>query len=239
LNSEGLFQYRWNATPIHKINPFVKLILLITVSISVFISSLPLLSIPGSLVLSGYLFAKRSPVIPILRGKVIVLIIIITLVTQGIANRFPEGIEFALKLLILFLLGNLYAVTTTAGETGGAIYAFLSPLSRKAASYAALMFQLTILFIPEQLAIMHDAVDALKIRGGKPKRPVLWVKSMGVMIIAGISKRTAENAEALAAREWRPGRGKPCMKSLGLTDAAAICCGIISFSAVLVLPLFL
>ncbi|MFP4442387.1 MAG: CbiQ family ECF transporter T component [Spirochaetia bacterium] len=218
---EDIFYYRWGSSPVHRLAPGVKLGTLVLISLAVFFSNLPLLVLPGSAIFTGYLLSRRSPFIPLFRAKGLLLIILSVILIFAIQGDMIRGAEFSLKLTLLFLLGNLFSVTTTAGEAGSSVYALLRPISPRFASCAAVSIRLTILTIPDMVSAMRDAGAAVRIRTGGRKR----IKNAGILgrtVITMTAQENSERADALAVRGWYPGAESGKAGKMTVLDGAVL-----------------
>jgi biotin transport system permease protein len=231
---EDIFYYRWSTSPVHSLPPGIKLGVLILISLAVFFSDLPLLALPGTVILTGYLLSRRSPLHPLFRAKGLLLIILSIVVLFAVRGDVMRGAVFSLKLTLLFLLGNLFAVTTTAGEAGSSIYALLRPISSRFASCAAVSIKLTILTVPDMIAAMRDAAAAVRLRTGGRNR----IKTAGILgrtVIIMAAQENSERADALAVRGWYPGAEPGRGEKTTVRDGAVLVSAAVLLLAVILL----
>ena len=257
-------QYYPQNSIIHKLDPRLKLVLLIAYIVFVFIAfnfaSILLLSVFLLLIIA---FSK-IPIIDYLKSiKVILPIIIFTsilnavYVTEGtlllsfwIIDIYDQGIYKAifmsLRILILVLWSSVLSYTTTPTELTDAIESLLSPLKyiglANAVHSLAMMMTIALRFIPtlieetDKIMSSQKARGALLESGGLIKKVKALMPVLIPLLISAI-RRAYELAEAMESRCYNGGEGRIRMKQLRLqkNDYLALLIFILTLGCVVLL----
>ena len=257
-------QYYPQNSIIHKLDPRLKLVLLIAYIVFVFIAfnfaSILLLSVFLLLIIA---FSK-IPIIDYLKSiKVILPIIIFTsilnavYVTEGtlllsfwIINIYDQGIYKAifmsLRILILVLSSSVLSYTTTPTELTDAIESLLSPLKyiglANAVHSLAMMMTIALRFIPTLIEETDKIMSSQKARGASLESGGLIKKVKALMpvlipLLISAIRRAYELAEAMESRCYNGGEGRIRMKQLRLQkiDYIALLIFILTLGCVVLL----
>ena len=253
---------------IHKLDPRIKLVLLIAYIVFVFLAfnfySLGLVTA----VLITLIAISKVPVSVYLKSlKVIIPIVIFTsilnvaYVTEGnllcdfwVIKIYDQGIYKAifmsLRILILVLSSSVLSFTTTPTELTDAIESLLSPLKFVGLSSAvhslAMMMTIALRFIPTLIEETDKIMSSQKARGASFESGGLIKKVKALMpvlipLLISAIRRAYELAEAMESRCYNGGVGRIRMKKLKLSfrDYLALVVFIALFSCVLLLNIFI
>ncbi|NLV22939.1 MAG: energy-coupling factor transporter transmembrane protein EcfT [Syntrophomonadaceae bacterium] len=228
-----LGQYIPRQSLVHKLDPRVKIIAVIALSIIILqADQLGLLLAGISTLLLGlvvlaqlppkYVLQALKPALPFF----LCLFLVYLLFTPGrTLLLFPlgpllisyEGLMLGIvqiwKFLLLLVAAALLTMTTTASELTGGLQRLLRPVKIFGISShdIAMMLGLALRFIPTLQNEMRNVRDAQLARGAKfnPGRPGGKVKALGflaVPLLLNIIRRSDELVDAMEARGYQPGR---------------------------------
>jgi len=206
--------YRKGDTPLHRLPPALKLILLLLLSSGVFIS--PLWMIPGGLcILTGAFLGGLKPW-DLLRGsRGIALLALLVLLFHSLGSPrepgtwrllpflgirregFLSGLLFGVRMFLSFAIGTLFFTFTTLGEirrTLGALENRFFPGKIR----IALGFSLMLMFIPRFFELWDASNLAWEARGGG-KGPAR-LRVLIPLVTERMIEAAGETAEALEAR---------------------------------------
>lgn len=261
-------QYYPTGSIIHKIDPRMKLVLLIAYIVFVFLTfnafSLTLMTVFTFFVL----FSSKIPLKIYLKNlKIILPIIIFTsilnalyitegteLVSFGFIHIYDGGIYRAIfmsvRILVLILISSVLSYTATPTELTDAIESLLSPLKHiglgGAVHSMAMMMTIALRFIPTLIEETDKIMSSQKARGaslesgGLLKRIKALLPILIPLLISSI-RRAYELAEAMESRCYNGGKGRVRMKQLHLAarDYVTAAIVILLFTAVILLNIFL
>lgn len=261
-------QYYPTGSIIHKIDPRMKLVLLIAYIVFVFLTfnafSLTLMTVFTFFVL----FSSKIPLKIYLKNlKIILPIIIFTsilnalyitegteLVSFGFIHIYDGGIYRAIfmsvRILVLILISSVLSYTATPTELTDAIESLLSPLKHIGLGVAvhsmAMMMTIALRFIPTLIEETDKIMSSQKARGaslesgGLLKRIKALLPILIPLLISSI-RRAYELAEAMESRCYNGGKGRVRMKQLHLAarDYVTAAIVILLFTAVILLNIFM
>ncbi len=245
-----LGQYIPTNSIIHKIDPRIKICLLILILVIIFCAtnlfSLLFLTIS---VLTVLLISKISIKVYLKNLKVIIPIIIITMllnlfytsdgnvifelwkikVTTGGVSRsvFMGG-----RVILLILIGSVLTYTTTPNDLTDAIERLLSPLKYielgGAVHAMSMMMTIALRFIPTLVEETDKIISAQKARGadfenGKLKDRIKAIIPILIPLLISSVRRAYELAEAMESRCYNGGVGRVRMKVLKLKSIDFFC----------------
>lgn len=236
-------QYYPQDSIIHKLDPRLKLVLLVSYIVFVFVA----FNFSSLLLLSAFLFfmiaITKIPVSVYFKNiKVILPIIIFTsilnavyvtdgvcLVSFWIIKIYDQGIQKAifmsLRILILVLSSSVLSYTTTPTELTDAIESLLSPLKyiglANAVHSLAMMMTIALRFIPTLIEETDKIMSSQKARGASLESGGLIKKVKALMpilipLLISAIRRAYELAEAMESRCYNGGEGRVRMKQLHL-----------------------
>ena len=261
-----LGQYLPTGSLIHKLDPRVKLCLLILVLIIIFCAtnlfSLLFLSVGVFAVL---LISKISLRVYLKNLKVIIPIIIITMLlnllytTDGTVllefwkikittDGITRSVFMGGRVIILILIGSTLTYTTTPNDLTDAIERLLSPLKfiglGTAIHAMSMMMTIALRFIPTLVEETDKIISAQKARGadfenGKLKDRIKAIIPILIPLLISSVRRAYELAEAMESRCYNGGVGRTRMKVLKIcsNDIFAVIMVVICCAAVFLINL--
>lgn len=238
-------QYYDSASVLHRLDPRIKIVLMILLIVFIFISgnaySLGLMtaSVVAILLVSRVpfkLFLKNiKAILPVLiltgiinlfYGEVTETNVLlefwkITITTDGVYR----AVFMALRIVLLILTSSVLTYTTTPNDLTDALESLLSPLKfiglKTAVHTLAMMMTIALRFIPTLIEEAEKIMNAQKARGadlesgGLIKRVKALVPILIPLLISSI-RRAYELAEAMECRCYNGGEGKTRMKQMKL-----------------------
>ena len=257
-------QYFPGHSPVHRMDPRMKLILTIFYIVVLFVVSNPFGFIPAIFFLGCSYRVARIPVKMIVKSiKPILPIIIFTgilnlLFISGESVIFVLGpihvswqgvytsVKMALRLILLIAGTSLMTYTTSPIALTDAIEQLLSPLKvvHFPAHELAMMMSIALRFIPTLVEETDKIMSAQKARGADMESGGLIQRAKSlipVMIPLFISafRRAEELALAMECRCYRGGEGRTRMKQLRYTrlDFNALAITVVLLGVIIVLNL--
>ncbi len=243
LKDITLGQYFPGSSPLHRLDPRLKLVLMIAFVVLIFFAK-TLLSFAYLVVLMAGLTALSGiRVKAILKGlKPVIFIAVFTavinlfwttgevpLVSFWRINIYPEGIWRAVYLIIRIMAlvtgtSLLLTYTTTPMDMTDALEALLSPLKkiRVPVHEFAMMMTLALRFVPTLIEETEKIINAQKARGadfesGNLLRRAKALIPILVPLFVSSFSRASELATAMECRCYTGGEGRTRMKQLRLT----------------------
>lgn len=248
-------QYYEGRSVIHRIDPRVKILLMITFIVFVFVSSnmyslvLSALSVIAIIVISRVPFKmylkNMKAILPILIFTAVINIfygsgepLVSFWIFKITANGIYRSVFMALRIILLIFISSVLTYTTTPNDLTDAIESLLSPLKylglKKGVHTLAMMMTIALRFIPTLVEEAEKIMNAQKARGADLESGGLLqrVKALIPVLIPLLSssvRRAVELAEAMECRCYNGGEGKTRMKQmrLGINDLFAVL--VISF----------
>ena len=265
LKDITLGQYFPGNSPIHRMDPRTKLIMLVVYIVVLFTAANWVSYGLVFLFLTAVIAVSRIPVKSIVRGmKPLTLILVFTgilnllftggetvLVTFWSITVTLEGLERAFFMVtrILMLISGTFLLTYTTSPialTDG-LESLLGPLKklRMPVHELAMMMCIALRFIPTLIEETDKIIAAQKARGadfesGKLMQRVKALVPILVPLFISAFRRADELATAMECRCYQGGDGRTKMKLLRykLRDIRAFVVGVLLFAAVLVLRNF-
>lgn len=261
-------QYYDTSSVVHKCDPRVKIILMITFIVFIFVSQnifsllFSTLAVVFVLMLSKVplkLFLKNLKAIWVVltftavinlfysnSGKVLVDFWIIEITTGGVYR----AAFMALRIVLLIFISSVLTYTTTPNSLTDAIESLLSPLKfiglKNAVHTFAMMMTIALRFIPTLIEEAEKIMNAQKARGADLENGSLIQRVKALIpilipLLISSVRRAYELAEAMECRCYNGGEGKTRMKQLTLsvTDAFAFVFIAIFAISVILLNIFL
>ena len=250
-------QYYESRSLIHRIDPRIKIVLMIVFIVFIFMSKnfyslgftllVTLFIILLSKVPLKMYFKNMKAILPVLiftaiinlfygeGGKVILSFWIIEISTAGIY----KSIFMALRILLLIFVSSALTYTTTPNDLTDAIENLLSPLKfvglKSGVHTLAMMMTIALRFIPTLIEEAEKIMNAQKARGadlesgGLLERVKALIPILIPLLISSV-RRAYELAEAMECRCYNGGEGKTRMKQMRLS--------FLDFEAVVAMLLF-
>ncbi len=252
---------------IHRLDPRLKILLLIAVVVFIFMAgnflSLGLVAVFTLCVL----LLSKIPVKMYLKNLKVILPVIIftavintlyagggkTLISWWIIHITTGSIERALfmatRVVLLILISATLTYTTTPNDLTDAIERLFSPLKfiglGSAVHMLAMMMTIALRFIPTLIEETQKIMNAQKARGasfdeGKLMQRIKALIPILIPLLISAIRRAYELAEAMECRCYNGGKGKQRMKQLRLKtgDLLALLTVVIYCGGVLTLNLF-
>lgn len=237
-------QYYETKSVIHRADPRVKIVLLISVIVFIFLAgNLYALAFSALFVVAVMLitrvplkmyFKNMKAILPVLLftavinmfygdgGAVIVSFWRLTITTGGIYR----SLFMALRIVLLIFISSVLTYTTTPNNLTDAIESLLSPLKfvglKNAIHTLAMMMTIALRFIPTLIGEAEKIMNAQKARGadlenGKLKERVKALIPILIPLLISSVRRAYELAEAMECRCYNGGVGKTRMKQLKMS----------------------
>lgn len=236
-------QYYESKSLIHRLDPRVKIILMIVFVVFIFVSgNMFSLTIAATSVFA-VAFISRVPlklylknmkaILPVLiftailnifygnGGKVLLEFWVLQITTDGIYR----SIFMTLRILLLIFISSALTYTTTPNDLTDGIESLLSPLKfiglKSAVHTLAMMMTIALRFIPTLVEEAEKIMNAQKARGadlesgGLTQRVKALIPILIPLLISSV-RRAYELAEAMECRCYNGGEGKTRMKQMSL-----------------------
>lgn len=249
---------------IHKLDPRIKLLLLIAYIVFIFVVSSPLSIAFATVVIIAITVLSKIPIKLFAKNiKAILPIIIFTAllnalyVGQGalivhfwIINIYEAGIYRAifmsLRIILLIIVSALLTYTSTPTALTDAIESLLSPLQyvglKNAVHVMALMMTIALRFIPTLIEETDKIMASQKARGasldsGTFTQKVKALLPVLIPLLSSSIRRAYELADAMESRCYNGGEGRVRMKqmTLSLKDYVAVIVSVAVFAAIILL----
>lgn len=261
-------QYYETDSVVHRVDPRVKILLMIAFIVFVFVSGnayalgLSALTTVGILLLSRVplkLFLKNIKAIWFVllftsiinlfysdSGKVLIDYWKIVITTGGIYR----AVFMSLRIVLLIFISSALTYTTTPNNLTDAIESLLSPLKfiglKSAVHTLAMMMTIALRFIPTLIEEAEKIMNAQKARGadlesGNLLQRIKALIPILIPLLISSVRRAYELAEAMECRCYNGGEGKTRMKQmrLTLTDLFAVLFLVIFAAGIILLNIFL
>jgi energy-coupling factor transport system permease protein len=231
-------------TPVHRLDPRVKLAVALVFAVALFTtrSWLALLAI-GCLVLATIVLG-RIPLAAAARGvRAVAFILVFTVLAQTLrwepatammrlgpvgfsAEGLVTGMLFAFRILLLVVGTSVVTLTTTPVELTDALEWSMRPLARIGlpAHDIAMMLSIALRFVPltaevaDQVLTAQRARGARFDRGGLVARARAWVPVL-VPLFVDLFRRADRLAHAMEARCYRGGASRTRLNALAMRPA--------------------
>lgn len=225
-------------SPIHRLDPRVKVVGVLLYLISLFLFRGFAGYVVVTLFLGTIILLSKVPFRYVIRGmKPIIFLLIFTAMfnlfgTRGdIAVQWKfisitwQGIQkalfMAMRLIYLIIGSSMMTYTTTPNQLTDAIEKLLKPLEKiKVPVHEfAMMMSLALRFIPILLEETNRIINAQSARGADFEEGKIWQRmramiSILVPLLVSATRRAYELANAMEARCYRGGKGRTKMKPL-------------------------
>lgn len=262
-------QYYSANSPIHRMDPRVKIVLLIVLIVFIFISKNAFALLLSALFVLTVTVISKIPIKLFLKNlKAILPILILT----AIINIFykdsnptilleiwkltitKEGLYRAAfmgsRIILLIFISSVLTYTTTPNDLTDALEKLLSPLRfvglKNAVHTLAMMMTIALRFIPTLIEEAEKIMNAQKARGadfetGNIKQRAKALIPILIPLLISSVRRAYELAEAMECRCYNGGEGKTRMKQLktSFTDFAAIIFTFLICTGVILINIFL
>lgn len=236
-------QYYESKSLIHRLDPRIKIILMILLVVFIFVSgnmvslgfstlSVFLVAIISRVPIKLYLKNMKA-ILPVLiftaiinvfygdGGTVVLELWVIKITTEGLYR----SVFMALRIFLLILISSALTYTTTPNDLTDGIESLLSPLKfiglKNAVHTLAMMMTIALRFIPTLIEEAEKIMNAQKARGadlesgGLIDRVKALIPILIPLLISSV-RRAYELAEAMECRCYNGGEGKTRMKQMKL-----------------------
>lgn len=261
-------QYYQTKSPIHSLDPRIKIILMIIFIVFIFLSDNIFALLFSAISVFLVLFVSRVPlklylknmkaILPILiftsiinlfygdGGTVLVEFWKFSITTDGVY----KAVFMATRIVLLIFISSALTYTTTPNDLTDAIESLLSPLKfiglKSAVHTLAMMMTIALRFIPTLIEEAEKIMNAQKARGadlesgGIIERVKALIPILIPLLISSV-RRAYELAEAMECRCYNGGEGKTRMKQMKLSklDLYLSLIAVIMCGAVVLLNIFL
>ena len=253
LNNITIGQYFPVDSPVHRLDPRIKLILTIGFIVSVFLAQ----SFSGYILLFIFIFLvarlSRVPFRMLLKGlKPLRLIIILTFClnlffTQGeivwvefwiiriTQEAFLQALFYSLRLVFLVAGTSLLTLTTSPVALADGLEILLTPLKKIhfPAHELAMMMTIALRFIPTLLEETDKIMKAQMARGAdfESGNLISRAKAMVPLLVplfVSAFRRAGDLAMAMESRCYHGGDGRTRLRSLKITRADLIACAVVA-----------
>ena len=240
LNNITIGQYFPGTSPLHRLDPRIKIILLFIFLIEIFIFNSALSYALLTLFTIGLMLLSSVPIKLILRSlKPLLWIIIFTFIIHLFSHPgteiakvwlftlTKEGVEQAvlisLRLILLLINSSLLTYTTSPLKLTDALESLLSPFKRVGvpAHELAMMMTIALRFVPTLIEETDKIMKAQQSRGAdfSSGNILARLKSMIPILVPlflSAFRRADDLAMAMEARCYRGGIGRTQMKTLAV-----------------------
>ena len=265
INDVAFGQYYPVKSPVHRMDPRMKIVLLITYIVMIFVVK----NFWGFLLAAGFLlvaiFLSRVPVLSVVKSvKAIVFIIVLTFIINLFMHK-EEGARvlvdvwllrnitdkslfyalfMAMRLSFLVFGSSLLTLTTTPVSLTDGLEALLKPLKivRFPVHELALIMSIALRFIPTLMEETNRIISAQKARGadfetGNLIQKVKALVPILVPLFISAFRRADELATAMECRCYQGGDGRTKMKLLRYkrNDYLVYGLGVVLLASVIVL----
>ena len=261
-------QYYQTKSPIHSLDPRIKIILMIIFIVFIFLSGNIFALLFSAISVFLVLFVSRVPlklyfknmkaILPVLiftaiinlfygdGGTVLVEFWKLSITTDGVY----KAVFMATRIMLLIFISSALTYTTTPNDLTDAIESLLSPLKfiglKSAVHTLAMMMTIALRFIPTLIEEAEKIMNAQKARGadlesgGLIERVKALIPILIPLLISSV-RRAYELAEAMECRCYNGGEGKTRMKQMKLSklDLYLSLIAVIMCGAVVLLNIFL
>ena len=253
LNNITIGQYYPVDSPVHRLDPRIKLILTIGFIVSVFLAQ----SFSGYVLLFAFIFfvarLSRVPFRMLLKGlKPLRIILILTFFlnlffTQGdivwvefwivriTQEAFLQALFYSLRLVFLVAGTSLLTLTTSPVALADGLEILLTPLKKIhfPAHELAMMMTIALRFIPTLLEETDKIMKAQMARGADFESGNLISRAKAkvpvlVPLFVSAFRRAGDLAMAMESRCYHGGDGRTRLRSLRLTRADLIACIVVA-----------
>lgn len=238
FNSVTLGQYYQTDSPLHRLDPRVKMVGTLFYIISLFVVNNIAGYIFAGIFLAVLIALSNVPFRLIIRGmKAIIFILIITVLFNlfltpgtvvwhwGVFTITLQGITFAIKMAIrlsfLIIGSTIMTLTTTPNQLTDAMESLLGPLNKihVPVHEVSMMMSIALRFIPILMEETDKIMKAQIARGAdfESKNLIKKIKSMVPLLVPlfiSAFRRANDLAMAMEARCYRGGEGRTKMKPL-------------------------
>jgi energy-coupling factor transporter transmembrane protein EcfT len=235
------FHYRSGSSVLHRLDVRMKLLLLALFSAAglhvnsagLLLLGLPLLAVARIGRAAPSVLSRELRWLGVLLGVVFVARAISTdggaLLSMGtvVVSRegVRDGLQVCLRLILVFLMGSMFAASTRPGEVKAGVQWLLTPLPFLPAERVATMLGLIVRFIPLIFEEVSRTMDAQRARAVENRRsPVYRTVMFGIPLLRRVLETSDRLVLAMEARGYTESRTGPELRA-GRRDWAALAAG--------------
>ena len=248
MSAAGLGTYLDADSPVHRLDPRVKVGLGAVFAVALFMVA----SFSGILVMAALVVVVavlgKVPASAALRGvRAVAFVLVFTIALQAVrwmpaqalfrlgpfglsGPGLRNGAFFAVRIIVLVVGTSLVTLTTTPVALTDALERFMRPLARFRfpAHELAMMLSIALRFIPVTADVADQVVTAQRARGarldrgGPFTRARAWVPIL-VPLFVDLFRRADRLAQAMEARCYRGGEGRTRLRELVMRPADWAC----------------
>ncbi len=221
----GFFRYQDTHSFLKRIDPRVKLPLLLLYTAAMYKSSTAGALLLSLFIISLFAFSCRIKSIKEITGAAVLTLFI---GTASFLSSFsiPCALLAADRFLMTVFLGLILIGTTHPGDIEKAVYWFVNPIPFISASEVAVRVRLTITFIPDIMATAAEIKEAGTSRCiQNVKNPVKKLSTLTVPLLYAIIRKAESTSLAMEARCYS-GKGNYSLRKLKLKDLLQISTGL-------------
>ena len=247
-------QYYSANSPIHRADPRMKIVLLITAIVFIFLSKNMYALLFSCLFVLAVLLISKVPFKIYLKNlKAVLPILIFTAIinmfySDGTANKLfsiwkltltdaglYRAVFMATRIILLIFISSVLTYTTTPNDLTDAMEKLFSPLKyvglKTAVHTLAMMMTIALRFIPTLVEEAEKIMNAQKARGADFENGSLKDRAKALIpilipLLISSVRRAYELAEAMECRCYNGGDGKTRMKQLRLKAMDYVMCFI-------------
>ncbi|MGN0807691.1 MAG: energy-coupling factor transporter transmembrane component T family protein [Candidatus Coproplasma sp.] len=265
LNDVTFGQYYPTQSFVHRLDPRVKLLMLIAYIVMIFVANNFYSLALCALILLAAIIAARVPFGSVLRSvKGIIVILVFTsvlnvffhkgehlLVEWWIIHIYLEGIIFAvfliLRLFFLVMASSILTLTTTPVNLCDGVESLLFPLTliKIPVHVLALIMSIALRFIPTLIDETNRIISAQKARGADFETRNIFKKVKAIIpvlvpLLLSALRRAEELGDAMDARCYSCGKKRTKYKKLTLTwrDGVAVLFGAVLIAGVILFNIY-
>ncbi len=254
-------QYFATDSFVHKLDPRVKIVLLISLIILIFCATNLISLAVLTMLIFILLLITKVPISVYLKNlKIIIPILIITMllnvfyVNDGTVlldfwkikittGGIERSVFMGMRVILLIITSSVLTYTTTPNDLTDAIERLLSPLKYiglgGAVHAMSMMMTIALRFIPTLVEETEKIINAQKARGadfesGKLTERIKAIIPILIPLLISSVRRAYDLAEAMESRCYNGGVGRRRMKVLKISakDIISICLVVLSFGVV-------
>ncbi len=242
LNDITFGQYYPGTSPVHRLDPRMKLVLTVGFIVLAFMAKVAVSIVGVTLFLGVLIFLSRIPMKMYLKTlKPIIPIIVITSVLNAIyvtngtvlvsfwkitvtSGGVLTALYMSVRICLLILCSSMLTYTTTPTQLTDAIERLFSPLKylKLDVHSLAMMMTIALRFIPTLIEETEKIMSAQKARGANLESGGLLSRIKALIpilipLLISSFRRAAELADAMECRCYHGGKGRTRMKQLHLS----------------------
>ena len=230
------FAYSTDAGWLRRMNPAVKLISLIIITILISGASSYEIFIGFAMIMTISFSSRINIIRELFKAKALLLLTVLIIITEYWATEnILSSIEEGVRYLSLISLAMLLSITTDTSDMAASISALLSPIAGRYAFRFGSTVMLTLAIIPMIASSAAEMLDARRSRGGRFMRhPIRNLSEYVISLMLLLFSRIDSFSDALEARAFSRDRRR-ISPEVHYSDIIFILCIAALTAAVLIL----